>query len=106
MTELNKTGLPQETLAKIKKVFAGHSGVREVVLYGSRAKGTYRNGSDIDLTIKGSSIDYSELLTLETELDDLMMPYMIDLSIFENIENSSLVEHIEQLGLLFYSAKK
>ncbi len=106
MTDLKNIGLSEQTINNIRWVFSNHSNVREVVLYGSRAKGTYRAGSDIDLTVKGSLIGYSELLTLETELDDLMMPYMIDLSIFENIENSSLVEHIEQLGLLFYSAKK
>lgn len=106
MTELQNSGLPEQVLIKIQQVFANHSDVKDVILYGSRAKGTYRAGSDIDLTIKGGLISYSELLTLETELDDLLLPYMIDLSVFEEIESDNLIEHIEQFGLLFYSAKK
>jgi predicted nucleotidyltransferase len=61
------------------------------VLYGSRAKGNYRRGSDIDLTLWGE-ISFPALLNLHTALDDLLLPWMIDLSIYDRLENPALQE--------------
>jgi len=99
---LLKTGLNQQTVARIRKVFAGNPLIEQVILYGSRAKGNHRPGSDIDLTIRSSSMTLSDLLKLETELDDLLLPYKIDLSLQHQIDNPALLEHIERVGLVFY----
>ena len=72
-------GLPATAVEKIQGVFASHPRVAKAVLYGSRAKGNYRNGSDIDLTLHGENLDFSEMVRIENELDDLLLPYMIDL---------------------------
>ncbi|WP_293013047.1 nucleotidyltransferase domain-containing protein [Mongoliibacter sp.] len=72
------------------------------MLYGSRAKGNYRPGSDIDLTLLGESLDLTELQKIEIELDDLMLPYKIDLSIHHKIQNSDFLEHIQRVGKIFY----
>jgi len=61
-----------------------------VILYGSRARGNYRNGSDIDLALVGKELDLTTLFKVETELDDLLLPYKIDLSIHHKIENPDL----------------
>ncbi|PHS14743.1 MAG: hypothetical protein COA86_15210 [Kangiella sp.] len=100
--EDKKNGLTDQTIKKIQKVFENNRKIESVYLYGSRAKGNYRNGSDIDLTIKNSNVSYSDILKIETELDDLMTPYTIDLSIFEKIENDQLIAHINQLDVEFY----
>jgi type I restriction enzyme S subunit len=71
-------------------------------LYGSRAKGNYRPNSDIDLTLKCKNVDLSTLFKIETDLDDLLLPYKIDLSIFHKIENQDLIEHINRVGVVFY----
>ena len=71
-------------------------------MYGSRAKGNYRNGSDIDLTLIGKKLDLSKQFIIETELDDLLLPYKIDLSIYHKIENQDLIDHIKRVGSLFY----
>jgi predicted nucleotidyltransferase len=95
-------GLKPKTIQAVNSIFEKFPDIEAAVIYGSRAKGNYRNGSDIDLTIKGESLDLSLLFRIETELDDLLLPYNIDLSIFHKIDNQKLVEHIERIGLVFY----
>lgn len=73
-----------------------------MILYGSRAKGAYRDGSDIDLTIVGDTITQSLLLRITNELDDLLLPYKIDLSLLHQIEDKALLEHIKRVGVVFY----
>ena len=95
-------GLPLTAVEKIRDVFALHPEVQKVVLYGSRAKGNYKTGSDIDLTMYGDDLNHGILLKILDELDDLLLPWMIDLSIFGQIDNVSLREHIERVGVVFY----
>lgn len=96
------TGLPQKTIDKINEIFKKHPKIEQVILYGSRAKGNFRAASDIDLTIISHDMDLSELLKIENELDDLLLPYKIDLSIKSTLENKALLEHIEHIGIIFY----
>ena len=103
--ELSKFGLKEITIARINAVFTGHPQVEQVLLYGSRAKGNYRNGSDIDLTIKGETVTLSELMKIETELDDLLLPYKIDLSLLHKINDPDLIDHIKRVGAVFYDRK-
>ena len=74
-------GLNDQTIAKIIAVFAACPEIEKVLLYGSRAKGNYRDGSDIDLMIVGDAVTQSHLLKILNELDDLLLPYKIDLSL-------------------------
>ncbi len=101
-SDLSKTGLSQETIDKIRGVFQKYPKIEQVILYGSRAKGNYQNGSDIDLTVVGDNLDSSQLMKIENELDDLLLPYTIDLCLFGEIQNSALIEHIERVGTDFY----
>jgi len=95
-------GLKDEVVEKINRVFAVHPEVEEAVLYGSRAKGNQRPGSDIDLTLKGSSLNLQIVNRLSRELDDLLLPYTFDISIFHQIANPELIDHIERVGRVFY----
>ena len=97
-----KFGLTEATITKINQVFKKHPEIECVVLYGSRAKGNYKTGSDIDLTLYGNALSYELLGWLLSELDDLLLPYTFDLSIFENISNENLRDHIERVGIVFY----
>ena len=76
-----------------------------MLLYGSRAIGNYREGSDIDLTIKGN-IEFEDLQRIINELDDLFLPYKFDISIFKNINNNDLIDHIKRVGMIFYKKDK
>ncbi len=102
MTILGKYGLSDNVIDRINAVFSRWPGVERVVLYGSRAKGTSRDGSDIDLTIVGDTITQSHLLKIANELDDLLLPYKIDLSLLRQIEDEALLEHIRRVGVIFY----
>jgi predicted nucleotidyltransferase len=78
--------------------------VRQAILYGSRAKGNERPSSDIDLTLLGENLNLSVLFEIKNELDDLLLPYTIDLSINRHIENPALLAHIARVGKVFYEA--
>ena len=98
-----RTGQPAQSIAAIQQVLAACPAVERAVLYGSRAKGNYKRGSDIDLTLKGAALSYRDLLRLMGELDDLLLPYMIDLSLYAQIDNPALREHIDRVGVVFYA---
>ncbi len=95
-------GLQPRDINLINKCFENHPNIRAVIIYGSRAKGNFKNGSDIDLTIEGEGISYQELLAIDNELDDILLPYKIDLSVKKNISNTDLLAHIERVGKIFY----
>jgi len=95
-------GLSEETIRAICDVLQRHQSVEKALLYGSRAKGTFRTGSDIDLTLIGKDIQLNEQFRIENELDDLLLPYKIDLSIFHEISNKDLIDHINRVGKVIY----
>ena len=97
-----KFGLSEKTCSTVCRILDGHPHVETAVLYGSRAKGTYRDGSDIDLTLMGEGLDQKTLLAIAWELDDSSIPYTVDLSRFEKIDSASLREHIRRVGVVFY----
>jgi len=102
-----KYGLTQLVITKIQNVFKEHSEISQVILYGSRALSTNRDNSDIDLTIKTNrDVSVEFLLSLKSELDDLMIPYMIDISLFKNIDNQALLDHINRVGIIFFESSK
>jgi predicted nucleotidyltransferase len=95
-------GLDFSTVSKIRGVLKNISKIDKAILYGSRAMGSYRSGSDIDLTFKGEKIGLNDLLQFESEIDDLMTPYSFDVSVFSQIENQQLIGHIDRVGVIFY----
>jgi type I restriction enzyme S subunit len=95
-------GLKELHINKIASVLANYPSVHKAILYGSRAKGNYREGSDIDISLIGDKLDLSLLLRLENELDDLLLPFNMDISIFDKIENQELIEHINRVGIILY----
>lgn len=97
-----KFGLDQQTIDKINSVFFKNDEIEEVIIYGSRAKGNFRLGSDIDLTLKGKKITDSVLFKISLEIDELNTPYLFDISIFQNLDSESLIDHINRVGQIFY----
>jgi len=99
-----KYGLPDRTLDVLDAIFRKYHGVRQVVLYGSRAKGNYRGGSDIDLSIKiADSFSHTDLLRIGNDFDDSDMPYFVDVSIYDNLSNQNLKAHIDRVGKVIYT---
>ncbi|MDD5296108.1 MAG: nucleotidyltransferase domain-containing protein [Rhodocyclaceae bacterium] len=95
-------GLPPATLEKLRSVFARHAAITCVLIYGSRAKGNYRPGSDIDLTTKGDEMPFAEFMQIQDQIDDLLLPYCVDLSQYCQIGNPDLTAHIDRVGKEIY----
>lgn len=95
-------GLPDKTLATIRNILAECPAVERAILYGSRAKGNHRPGSDIDLTLIGDRLDLNSLGGLAARLDESSIPYQVDLSLWSRIDHAGLREHIERVGVVFY----
>lgn len=95
-------GLSEQTLQKIIAVFKGYPNLQKAVLYGSRAKGTYRPGSDIDITLLGGQVSDRDYLNLINELDDLNLPYTFDLSLYHHLQHEALRQHIDRVGVELY----
>jgi len=99
-------GLDQSVIRKIQSALSNFPQISSAILYGSRAKGNFRNGSDIDLTLKTDGDDSLKLLTgVMDALDDLDLIYSFDVSLLAEIKNESLLEQIERVGVEFYNAK-
>lgn len=94
-------GLSRKALDGLRSVFSKSENIELIMIYGSRAKGNYKNHSDIDLAVM-NSISFDELLRLETEIDDLLLPQEIDLIRFDSVENAALKNHIERRGKVFF----
>lgn len=97
------TGLKSRTIDQIIDVFSQFPEIEKATLYGSRAMGTYRRGSDIDLTLEGDKLSYTLLNKIDIALDNLFLPYTFDLSILHKIKNEELKDHINRVGKVFYS---
>ena len=95
-------GLKDDIVEKIRNICSQFPEVREVIIYGSRAKGNFKAGSDVDLTFKGENLNLKIINKISLQIDDLFLPYTFDLSVFSQIENRELVEHIERVGKVFY----
>ena len=95
-------GLSQQALQQIKQCLASFSAIEQAILYGSRALGSFRPGSDIDMVIIGQQFSHQNLLQLLTALDDLLLPYSFDISRIQDIENKDLLSHIARVGKVIY----
>ncbi len=95
-------GLSANVCAIVRTILNQYPAVQKAVIYGSRAKGNYHTGSDIDLTLFGDALDYDTLFAIASALDDSDIPHTVDLSLFATIENPALREHIHRVGMVFY----
>ena len=95
-------GLRNDIVENIQNIFEEFGQVDEVIIYGSRAKGNFKPGSDVDLTVKGKNLDLKIINKISLKIDDLFLPYTFDISVFSQIENPDLVDHIERVGKIFY----
>ena len=95
-------GLPDGTCSTVRQILASYPQIEKAVLYGSRAKGNYKAGSDIDLTLFGTALNHTLLMSISTALEESDIPYTVDLSLFDQIETPTSREHIERVGQVFY----
>ncbi len=97
-------GLTNEEMQKLIAVLSAQPNIEKAIVYGSRAKGTNRKFSDIDLTLVGKNLSHSDLNQIALEIDDLLLPYEFDLSLYSSLTNKNLLEHIERVGKVIYES--
>ena len=96
-----KTGISTQLLEFLHNVFKEYPEIKAVTLFGSRAKGTYYEGSDIDLVIKGS-LQKSDHFQVLNKLEESPTLLKID-ALFENqITSEDLLDHISRVGIALY----
>jgi len=95
-------GLKDSELTNLKALFAKNDRLERVILYGSRAKGTYKPFSDVDITLVGRELTHSDLNRMILDIGDLLLPYMFDISIFHTLKSSDLIDHINRRGIVIY----
>jgi predicted nucleotidyltransferase len=93
------TGLSPKTIHALEGVFKQFDAIDKVVLYGSRALGTHKPGSDIDLALFGKNVTPDLIASIAILIDDLLLPYTLDLTAYDLIDNLALREHIDRVGI-------
>jgi predicted nucleotidyltransferase len=100
-------GLLDRDISEMTKAFASRASIEKVILYGSRAKGNYKNGSDVDLTILGENLSEDIISDLNAFLnEETNMPYYFDLVNYNTLTNKALINHIDRVGKVIYSREK
>jgi predicted nucleotidyltransferase len=106
MKSIKQCGIAPKIIAQLQEVFARFAAIDRVILYGSRAKGNYKAGSDIDISIKTKGeAENSLLYAVIDAIDELDLVYYFDISLFDKLENPELIEHIQRVGVQLYAAK-
>ena len=98
-------GLPRQALDRLLTVFRDWPQIERVTLFGSRARGDFRPGSDIDLCLHGASLGLSELLAIAGQIDDLLLPWTMDLSLWHQLDDPALRDQIARDGVVFYERR-
>ncbi len=102
LVETQPFGLPENVMHSLGKVLESTPEVEEAIIFGSRAKGNYHPGSDIDLTIKGPAVSLNTILTLMSKTEDLGLLYKIDFQTYSTIADEAMLNHIDRVGKLFW----
>jgi predicted nucleotidyltransferase len=97
-------GLPERTVDTLAALFRKYAGIQKVILYGSRAAGTQREASDIDISLlTDASFTHQNLIRLYGDLSDSDIPYEVDVSIYDTLNNPDLKKHIRDVGKVLFA---
>lgn len=105
--KFNEFGLSERSMETIRSIYAQFPQIERVVIYGSRAMGNFREGSDIDMTIfSDAPFSYDDLINIVGKFDDSSLPYLVDISDFSELKSESLKDHIRRRGKVLYRREK
>jgi len=99
---MNEFGFSEKSQNILNSILRRFEEINEVRIFGSRAKGTFTNRSDVDLVICNSTVDRKKLATIHAEINNSDFPYTVDILCFDSINNNSLLEHIKRVGKILY----
>ena len=95
-------GIEDNYWNEINAVLSRYPHVNEAILFGSRAKGTNKPFSDVDMALAGDEINIDDVLGIKTDIDDLLLPYEFDFCIYGKIKSNELKNHIDRRGIIVY----
>ena len=101
-----KFGLEVQVIENIISVLEQHAKVDKAFVFGSRAKGNYRSDSDIDISIKGHEITTDDIIAISVAIETKGITHKFDLLDYNSIKEPALKEHIDKVGIEFYSRWK
>ena len=91
-------GLSKPAYEKLSKLLKSVEQFRSVKIFGSRALGTFKEGSDIDIAVYGNDINRHLIRKCKIDYENLNLPYQLDLIHYESIDNPELKRHIDEFG--------
>lgn len=97
---MKNIGIEPSHFEKILELFKSHPEIEKVTLFGSRAKGNFKESSDIDLALFGKNLNNTILNDIKLEYENLYLPWKLDLVHYDSIENKELQQHIDRVGLV------
>jgi predicted nucleotidyltransferase len=98
----NRFGLTERDMKTFRDIFNKYPEISEVFIFGSRAKGNYKQGSDIDLAVMNNGISDKTIAHLKEEFEESNLPYTVDIINLATLKHSELTEHIHRVGIAFY----
>jgi predicted nucleotidyltransferase len=102
----NKLGLLESDMLEISAVLEKFPQIEKAIIFGSRAKGNFKNGSDVDLALKGIDLNLEIIHEVSLLLnEDTKMPYQFDVLSYFDIKEPTLTEHIDRVGVLIFERK-
>ena len=102
MNDDTKYGLLKSDIIQVVSTLQHNRKIKKIVLFGSRAKGTFHAGSDVDLVLFGDNLGLNDILDLSVEIEKLTLPYMFDLIIHSRIKEIALLDHIKRVGMTLF----
>lgn len=98
-----KFGLSDTDLDYIVDVIKNFKEIDKAIIFGSRAKGNYKTGSDIDIAIIGSDVTFDTVANVHYMLEEESpMPYLFDIIDYNNLDHVELKAHIDRVGIALY----
>ncbi len=98
----DKLGLKESELDLMVKTLSSFKNIDKAIIYGSRAKGNFKPFSDIDLTLMGDTLCQKDIFRLAEVFDESSLPYLFDISNYDELKNPELIDHINRRGIIIF----
>ena len=106
ISEISEYGIPRADLEALISELKNNNNIFEIILFGSRAKGTFTNGSDIDIALKGNKLSLKDILDATGEVEKLLLPYKLDLVLYDRVNEPALIDHIDRVGVVLFKRRR
>ncbi len=103
MIETTKYGLPKSDVQNVVSILRKNPKIERAILFGSRAKGNFTNGSDVDIALVGENLKLSDILEISGQIEQLFLPWKFDLVIYDRIKEKALIDHIDRVGISLFT---